>query len=120
MTTIPDKSVQNQIQLNYQPIDFFYYQSNLTPSSVDCNNLLHFENCNETDPSWNDISFNCYRRELCVNKNLANELLNSKNTNLETETRQTDIQILYNNSKLKTINLIGGIIAIFAIIGNTT
>jgi hypothetical protein len=120
MTTIPDASVQNQIQLNYQPIDFFYYQSNFTPSSTDCSNLLYFDNCFETDPSWNDISFNCYRRELCINKNLANEVLKSKNINLETDTRQTDIEKLYNKSKLKTINLIGGIIAIFVIMGITS
>jgi hypothetical protein len=110
MTTIPEKSILNQIQLSYQPSDFFFYNSNLTPSPVDCSNLMIFENCDENDPEWNDISFNCYRKELCINKDLANQVLKSQTTNMETETRQMDTQTKYDNSKLNTINLMGGIV----------
>lgn len=116
MTTIPDKSIQNQIELKYQPVDFFYYNSNLTPSLVDCSNLMIFD-CNQNNSNWNDISFNCYRQELCNNKNLANEILKSKNVNSETETRQNDYENMHNNSKLYTINLFGGIILMCILIG---
>jgi hypothetical protein len=115
MTTIPEKSVQTQVQLNYKPSDFFYYNSNLTPSLTDCSNLMIFSHCDETDPSWNDISFNCYRKELCVNKNLANEVLRSHTTNLETETRKNDIELVYNHSKLYSLNLMGGIVTMFVL-----
>jgi hypothetical protein len=116
MTTNPDQSVLNIITLDYQPMDFFYYNSNLTPSATDCENIiLPKDGCNITDPSWNDISFNCYQQSLCNNRSLANQVLHSQQNNQETEKRETDITMIYDNSKLKTLNLIGGILVMFAL-----
>jgi hypothetical protein len=110
MTTIPDKTVGNQIPLQFQPADFFHYNSNLTPSDVDCKQLLLFEGDCEKEPT-----LDCYRKELCINKNLANDLLKTKNNHLEVETRKTDTEQIYDKSKLKTLNFIGGILAMFFI-----
>jgi hypothetical protein len=122
MTTIPERSVENRIELTYQPADFYYYNSNLTPSTVDCKEFLLFTDtqCDETDPSWNDISFNCYRKELCNNRQLSNAVLESQTAHLETYTRQTDSTTLYEHSKLNTLNLMAGILAMFIVMGRTS
>ena len=101
------------IELSYKPVDFFYYNSNLTPSTTDCANLIlspDLIHCHPKSDSWIDISFNCYQKELCENRNLANKIQLSQSENLETETREDDMNTIYEHSRLKTMNLSGGIV----------
>ena len=120
MTTNPNKSVLNQIKLDYQPDDFFYYHSNLTPSSVDCKTQGILNSCNIDDPNWNDMSFNCYQKELCLNRDLAQSVSKSQQTNLETGTREIDIDTIYNRSKIDTVNYIAGIASMVFILTFTS
>lgn len=104
---IDPNSVINQIQLDYKPKDFYYYNSNLTPASTECDNYRILE-CDVSDSSWNDLSFNCYRKELCENRELANQVLSVNTTNLQTQTRQHDTMSIYQVTKLNTTNLLLG------------
>ena len=110
-----ERETNQSIHLSYKPTDFFYYKSNLTPTEFECKDIMMFP-CDETADNWNDMSFNCYRKELCKNRKLANEVLESQNVNLETGERQNDIESIYQHHKLKTINLFGGIFAMITIL----
>jgi len=117
MTSLPDKSVENKIALHFQPTDFFYYKSNLTPSDISCNAPLidDMTQCNPNHPNWVDISLNCYRQELCDNRKLASDTLVSQTTQLETETREKDMNQIHHISQNNTLNLMAGILAMFVI-----
>lgn len=108
-------NIQNIVHVSYEPTDFFYYKSNLTPSELDCKTVMLFP-CNENADDWNDMSFNCYRKELCNNRNLAKGVLESQTTTLETGERQHNIESIHEREKIQTLNLFGGILAMIAII----
>jgi hypothetical protein len=117
MTSLPDKSVENQITLQFQPTDFFYYKSNLMPSDISCNAPIvnNMAQCNPNNPNWVDISLNCYKQELCDNKKLASDTLVSQTTQLETETREKDMNQVHHISQNNTLNLMTGILAMFVV-----
>ena len=114
------------IELAYNPNDFYYTTSGMTPSDSVCSNYLNnkadWDNkcCITTNdkrniskcPYWNDVSNNCYEYELCKNKEYANLVNNLENNNAGASERHNNYQKQYQNDLLKTINISASIVII--------
>jgi hypothetical protein len=59
--------------------------------------------------NWQDNSGNCYAKELCLNKELADKINNIQNNHLGTDEKEKDTNKVYNNELFKTFNLSVGI-----------
>ena len=66
--------------------------------------------------SWNDASYNCYKRELCINKDRAEEIRRMQEDHLGSEQNYKNSKDSYNNELWKTGNLSMGIIIMFILI----
>jgi len=59
---------------------------------------------------WNDMSSNCFKYELCKNKNLATLANNAQNNYNGADERYANIKKEYDYAMLQTINIVTGII----------
>ena len=59
--------------------------------------------------NWQDNSGNCYIKELCLNKKLADKINNIQNNHLGTDEKEKDSDKIYNDEVVKTINISIGI-----------
>jgi hypothetical protein len=66
--------------------------------------------------SWQDNSMNCYKKELCKNKENADIVYNLQNNHLGIDKNYEDINILYTNQYIKTFQLSVGILALLVTI----
>jgi hypothetical protein len=131
-TIIPDASC-----VPYHPAtinDNFFTQLNTCKSSSDIGGCLQTkDNSNAsiniassyhvvyvTDypkwKSWQDNSYNCYRKELCKNKDNALRIQEIQNNHLGSDQNYHDTMTLYKNEYAKMVNLSVGILAIIAVI----
>jgi len=82
----------NNILLSYNPNDFFYVGAlnrNEMPSAIDCSNLDPYAQSWDntcSDSMFSDNSYNCIKRELCINRDKGEKLLSlSNNSNAANE-----------------------------------
>ena len=66
--------------------------------------------------AWQDNSYNCYRKELCKNKENAQRIQQIQNNHLGSDQNYHDTLTLYKNEYAKMVNLSVGILAIIAVI----
>lgn len=66
--------------------------------------------------SWQDNNMNCYKKELCKNKENANKIYNIQNNHLGIDKNHQDMNLLYINQYTKTIQLSVGILALLVTI----
>lgn len=115
------------ISIGYNPGDFFYtLVGNHMPSDSSCNELLQIPDvsCHFIDPNsisnddtlWRDNSFNCYKKELCINKQQSAKINEVENNHLGSQQNYKNSKKMYNNEILKTFNLSFGILIIFTTI----
>jgi hypothetical protein len=105
------------ININYNPNDFFYVsvKDYMMPTDDQCKtsfnyNILTDASCIPSDDSWKDLSFNCYKRELCKNKEKSKEINNLQNNHLGSDQNYLDTNNVYMNEYIKTFNLSIGIL----------
>lgn len=114
------------ITIGYHTNDFFYtIVGNKMPSDASCNNpetgflFIPDSSCVLIDASgvsgntWMDNSYNCYKKELCKNKNLALKINDIENNHLGSQQNYMNSKKMYNNEILKTFNLTFGILLLF-------
>lgn len=65
---------------------------------------------------WQDNSFNCYRKEICLNRDNAAEITKLNNDHLGSEANSANSLRSYNNELWKTGNLSVGIILLAILI----
>ena len=66
--------------------------------------------------SWKRNKVNCYKKELCNNKEKANTIYNIQNNHLGIDKNYQDMNLLYTNQYTKTIQLSVGILALLVTI----
>lgn len=117
------------ISIGYNTRDFFYTIVGINmPTDEQCNNpttgyktipdekCIFIDSTGTTGSLWQDMSLNCYNKELCMNKDLALKINSIENKHLGSAQNVVNSQKLYNNEILKSINLVGGIISLIMII----
>jgi hypothetical protein len=103
-------------QIAYSPNDFYYVTSGLTPTESVCNSMLQQSSiyntvCCENQPdktkcsTWNENSENCFKYELCKNKQNADLAIQLENNNAAQYERHGNYTSKYNNELLKTFNI---------------
>jgi hypothetical protein len=104
------------VEVAYNPNDFYYTTSGSLPTPAECSNFLSNKDTWNTTccadindkskcETWNDASSNCYKYELCKNKenaDLANKLENNNAGALE---RHDNYAKQYRNGALKAVNI---------------
>jgi hypothetical protein len=65
---------------------------------------------------WHDLSMNCYKKELCKNKDNAININNLQNNHLGSDQNYENTKALYMNEYVKTINLSIGVVILVAAI----
>lgn len=65
---------------------------------------------------WNDNSYNCYKKELCLNKEKADEIKKIQEDHLGSEQNYINSKLSYKNELWKTGNLTMGIIGLIILI----
>lgn len=117
------------ISIGYNPDDFFYtlVGSNM-PSDLSCNDpttgYLNIPNdkCLFINPIdinselWRDNSFNCYKKELCINKEISSKINDVENKHLGSQQNFMNSKKMYDNELLKTFNVSFGILIIITTI----
>jgi hypothetical protein len=101
--------------------DFFYVSAKDMPNDGSCNDTyLETEsgNCVPSDVSynWTDNSSNCYKKELCKNKEKANEINNLQNNHLGTDQNYLNSKVIYSVELRRGISLSIGILILFGTI----
>jgi hypothetical protein len=129
----------NDIFLNYQPSDFYFYNSSdflsgiYTPSSgpspsPQFPNFVQ-ETCDSLQPynedSWStkcnkngttDYFLSCYQKELCKNRDYANKLMNYSNFYSGSDEKLINVNDIFNHEVSKTVNLGIGVVGVFVFI----
>lgn len=59
---------------------------------------------------WQDVSMNCYKKELCKNKTNATEINRLQNNHLGSDQNYENTKTIYTNQYMKTVNLSVGVI----------
>lgn len=59
---------------------------------------------------WQDLSMNCYKKELCNNKKNATEINRLQNNHLGSDENYENTKAIYTNQYMKTVNLSVGVI----------
>lgn len=59
---------------------------------------------------WQDLSMNCYKKELCNNKKNATEINRLQNNHLGSDQNYENTKAIYTNQYMKTVNLSVGVI----------
>lgn len=114
------------VQIAYNPNDFYYVSSsiftdlgtNQNDILNNCNNFLTTGNNSDYDNKCGDIDFfennsnNCFKYELCKNKQNSDTIMQLQNKTTGESERNIDYQNKYNNELLKTVNISASIIFI--------
>ena len=117
---------KTNVILSYSPGDFFYTKADekgLMPDIKQCNKM------NVDGSTW-DISCNsknysdnaeeCFRKELCKNKEKVNWIKETENKNNGANRKHLDIKQMYRTEYLNTVNLGIGIVIVTAFIIKNT
>lgn len=110
--------MSEQIYIGYDNTEFYYYDlmtngAPFFPKNEECLNLLDKDiSC---DNNFADNSFNCLKKEICTNKNLAESLKLEYNNNGGIQ-KYNDYKYSYYNYILNSLNLTVGILAIISLI----
>jgi len=105
------------VQVGYTPNDFFYNKlPSFTLSDSSCNQL--YNNMINIDCSSNlkDNSMNCLKKEICINKDAAINIFNTKNTHGKSKLHLDDTNQEYYYQYIQTINLGFGNILLLLVI----
>jgi hypothetical protein len=107
-------SVLNEVHLGYKPIDFFYFNSNLTPDKADCDSISAACTSGTAGGSQtggsDESNLACYQKELCANRDLATQLKGVQQTNQTSAERNTDASLQYDHSVQTTLNITLGML----------
>ena len=115
MDSIPQEHL---FTMKYYPSDFFYATNNLDyPKGYEACEILN-EEVEKSDclkiPKDKSISsgkiYKCYQQELCLNKKLVDQLYNIRNNHFTSEEKYNNIDAKYFYEKIKSVNLVIGII----------
>ena len=112
--------MSDPLYIAYDNTEFIYFdlKSNnapFYPKEEECSDLKDKEiSCDSTE-KFTDNSFNCLKREICTNKNLA-ESLELEYINKGEIQNYNDYKYSYYNYILNSLNLSIGIIAIISLI----
>jgi hypothetical protein len=109
MSNISNK--QYNFELNYTPYNFYYStnQADL-PSDIKCTALTEENNLKAFKCEDDSNLDNCYKYELCNNKDLVNSMYNRRNSHITSDESYQNLHTKYNYALLKTLNLSAGII----------
>jgi len=113
--------MSKNLVIGYSPNDFFYVEAEkegIMPNPVDCSNLK------PNDPAWdnkckNDFSnnsVNCVKRQLCINKDKASELINIEANHSGAAEKYMNEKMNYDSMLMNAINLGIGIVFLLVII----
>ena len=122
-----DNKIQNQFLVGYNPNDIYYYAAPpaVQPTKEQCAALDIYNaswdvSCNIYDPSngkpFIDFSNNCYKKQLCINKDKSDKLMSLQNSHSGSDERNVNTTELYNIELTKTVNLVIGIVGISTLI----
>jgi hypothetical protein len=123
----------NNIIIGYTPNDFFYSTAGDMPKEDECKNvygdtgsaLNGKKNADGTQSGWDDVcnderfmdnSGNCIKRQLCINKQNVDFLVEKENSHLDAEKRNNDINVVYDRTIMDSVNLGIGILFILFLI----
>ena len=116
------------ITIGYHTNDFFYtIIGDKMPTDSSCNapggylsipdsSCVLIDSTGFSGDIWMDNSYNCYKKELCMNKNLALKINDVENNHLGSQQNYLNSKKMYNNEILKTFNLAFGILFIITTI----
>jgi uncharacterized sporulation protein YeaH/YhbH (DUF444 family) len=118
----------------YNPNDFFYYSANfsdgtkITNDSTDNTKCVTYIaaagnieivgniDCRTSTISGNtDLMNTCYNKELCINRDNANQLLQLQTNHDGATTRKDDVSMDYNRELLKSYNLAIGCLGVLTV-----
>jgi hypothetical protein len=107
--------------LGYNPNDFFYADAlnrGIMPTDANCNDLnIHDQSWDLSCNSWfADNSGNCIKKELCINKEKVEYLLNTENNHSGADEKYSNAKTNYQDVLLNTINLGIGVLFLIIII----
>jgi hypothetical protein len=103
-------NLNHTVSLDYYPNDFFYITNGRDLPKIGCVNV-DTTSCIHLDDNDNDKIVKCYQNELCVNKNLVEQLMGNKNKHSQYESQLRDLQNKYRYQLLTSFNLGVGVIA---------
>jgi len=106
-----------KLNIAYSNNDFFYtfVDKDIMPTDTQCDTTFSYKlipdaSCVMNDVSWNDLSLNCFKKELCKNKQKSIEIANLQNNHLGSDQNYLDTKNIYMNEYVKVFNLSIGII----------
>ena len=117
-------ATDNNLVVGYSPTDFFYvnvarqYNVNVDPETcakIDPYNDKYWTPKCDKDHIF-DNSANCIQKELCKNKDAADQLIKTQNVTTGTDVKYNDVKVQHNNELMFTCNLGIGIIFVAALI----
>lgn len=109
---------KNDLILSYNKNDF-YYNTGETPTQDNCVKLNPYDKIWKTNcdtQHFTDNSFNCLAKELCINRDLYNEINNSQNKLNGSNENYENVKEQYNRELINKYNLGFGIIGLFGFI----
>jgi hypothetical protein len=112
----------NTVFVGYSPNDFFYSNAadlGIMPNDNDCAIMkpydLHWDvSCNEV--FFQDVSYNCIRKELCKNKDYVNKIVDVNKGNASYDEKYYNSKEKYDRIFMNTINLAIGCLFLFKFI----
>jgi hypothetical protein len=103
---------KNDIILAFNKEDFYFYNNNTS----DCKTIQPYDKKWELSCSlsnFTDNSYNCMVKELCINKDLYNNINNVQNNLNGSNEKYENVKDIYNKELLHKYNLIISIIFLF-------
>jgi hypothetical protein len=122
-------ATHNDLVVGYSPTDFFYQkaekqynrnQYNFSTDPITCGNLDPYN-----DDLWAplcgfdniyDNSANCIQKELCKNKDAADQLTKTQSVTTGTDVKYQDVKMQHNSELMFSVNLGIGIIFVAGLI----
>ena len=99
----------NSVVVEYSPADFFYLNTDATPSESECKPIIENTDLDCTNPQGGDVQ-KCYNKELCKNRELAQKISIMQSKNSGSNEKLANTKSLYNYEYLRTFNLGIGIV----------
>lgn len=127
---VPQTSLQSPVVVGFEPTALYYYSTSPplglpAGTNVSCNSLPKpmydpswDTSCNMSSPTGSpflDSSYNCYVRQICINKDKSDKLADLQNKHSGSNENYADANATYNQTLTNTYNLIGGIVGISVI-----
>lgn len=110
---MPNKT---KIILDYEPDDFYFYNSSQLPQKSACEILKPYDDVlwekkcyTNTSP---DYFLSCFQKELCKNRDYGNTLLEYSSRYSGSDEKLMNTNDIYNNELIKMVNLGIGIFGI--------